>query len=76
MNLSLPPTQRAGGRENCRGVRVTPRYITKVTDYEGRVLEEDYPEVKDVISARTARIMTAMLREALSGAKCNSILPT
>ena len=40
------------------GVRVTPRYITKVTDYEGRVLEEDYPDVKDVISARTARIMT------------------
>jgi penicillin-binding protein 1A len=44
------------------GVRVTPRYITKVTDYEGRVLEEDYPDVKDVISARTARIMTEMLR--------------
>jgi len=50
------------------GVRVVPRYITKVTDYEGRVLEEDYPEVKDVISARTARIMTGMLREvALHG---------
>jgi len=47
------------------GVRVTPRYITKVTDYEGRVLEEDFPEVKDVISARTARIMTAMLREVV-----------
>jgi penicillin-binding protein 1A len=47
------------------GVRVTPRYITKVTDYEGRVLEEDYPEVKDVISARTARIMTVMLREVV-----------
>ena len=47
------------------GVRVTPRYITKVTDYEGRVLEEDYPDVKDVISARTARIMTAMLREVV-----------
>jgi membrane peptidoglycan carboxypeptidase len=31
------------------GVRVTPRYITKVTDYEGRVLEENYPDVKDVI---------------------------
>ena len=44
------------------GVRVTPRYITKVTDYEGRVLEENYPDVKDVISSRTARIMTAMLR--------------
>jgi penicillin-binding protein 1A len=47
------------------GVRVTPRYITKVTDYEGRVMEEDFPEVKDVISSRTARIMTAMLREVV-----------
>ncbi|HTF44448.1 MAG TPA: penicillin-binding transpeptidase domain-containing protein, partial [Terriglobales bacterium] len=47
------------------GVRITPRYLTKVTDYEGRVLEEDYPEVKDVISARTARIMTSMLREVV-----------
>ena len=43
------------------GVRVTPRYITRVTDYEGRVLEEDFPEVKDVVSERTARIMTSML---------------
>ena len=47
------------------GVRVTTRYITRVTDYEGRVLEEDYPEVKDVISSRTARIMTTMLREVV-----------
>lgn len=47
------------------GVRVLPRYITKVADYEGRVLEEDYPEVRDVINARTARIMTAMLHEVV-----------
>ncbi|HUK23437.1 MAG TPA: PBP1A family penicillin-binding protein [Terriglobales bacterium] len=47
------------------GVRVVPRYITKVTDYDGRVLEEDYPEFKDVISARTARIMTSMLRDVV-----------
>ena len=47
------------------GVRVTPRYIRKVTDYDGRVLEENYPEVKDVVSARTARIMTSMLREVV-----------
>jgi penicillin-binding protein 1A len=47
------------------GVRVTPRYLTRVTDYEGRVLEEDFPEVKDVISERTARIMTSMLREVV-----------
>jgi penicillin-binding protein 1A len=47
------------------GVRITPRYITKVEDYEGRVLEEDFPDVKDAISARTARIMTFMLREVV-----------
>jgi penicillin-binding protein 1A len=47
------------------GVRVTPRYITRVTDYEGRVLEEDFPEVKDAISIRTARILTSMLREVV-----------
>src|SRR5579864_1230191 len=47
------------------GVRVTPRYITRVTDYEGRVLEEDFPDVKDVINERTARIMTSMLREVV-----------
>src|SRR6202007_2331607 len=47
------------------GVRVITRYITRVTDYEGRVLEEDFPDVKDVISERTARIMTSMLREVV-----------
>ena len=47
------------------GVRITPRYITKVTDYEGRVLEEDFPDVKDVISSRTARIMTSMLQDVV-----------
>ena len=47
------------------GVRSFPRYITRVTDYEGRVLEEDFPDVKDVISERTARIMTSMLSEVV-----------
>jgi penicillin-binding protein 1A len=47
------------------GVRITPRYITKVTDYEGRVLEEDFPDVKDVVPSRTARIMTSMLKEVV-----------
>jgi penicillin-binding protein 1A len=44
------------------GVRVSPRYIRKVTDYDGRVLEENFPEVRDVVSARTARIMTTLLQ--------------
>jgi penicillin-binding protein 1A len=47
------------------GVRVVPRYIRKVTDYDGRVLEENYPEVRDVVSARTARIMVSMLQEVI-----------
>src|SRR5439155_7311025 len=38
------------------GVRVAPHYITRVTDYDGRVLEENFPEVRDAISTRTARI--------------------
>jgi penicillin-binding protein 1A len=59
------------------GVRVTPHYIKKVEDYEGHTLEEDYPEVKDVVSPHTARIMTQFLREvvlhgtAISAAKMN-----
>ena len=44
------------------GVRLVPRLITKVEDYDGRILEEDYPDVKDVISSRTARLMTSMLQ--------------
>ena len=47
------------------GLRVAPRYITKVTDYEGRILEEDYSDARDAISSRTARIMTAMLHEVV-----------
>jgi penicillin-binding protein 1A len=47
------------------GVRIVPRFVTKVVDYDGRVLEEDYPEVKDVISSRTARIMTSMLESVV-----------
>jgi penicillin-binding protein 1A len=47
------------------GVRVAPRMIRKVEDYEGRVLEENYPEVRDAVSARTARIMVSMLQEVV-----------
>ena len=50
------------------GMRVIPYYISKVTDYEGRILEQTYPVVQDVISPRTARIMTSMLRDVVSTA--------
>ena len=44
------------------GIRIEPRFIRKVTDYEGHVLEEDYPDAKDVISQRTSRIMVSLLQ--------------
>ena len=47
------------------GVRRVPRIIRKVTDFDGHVLEENYAEAKDVISARTARLMTSMLQEVV-----------
>ena len=47
------------------GVRLVPRLITKITDYDGRMLEEDYSDVQDVISARTARLMTSMLEAVI-----------
>ena len=43
------------------GVRITPRFIRKVVDYDGHVLEENYPEVKDVVSVETARTMRELL---------------
>lgn len=47
------------------GLRALPRSIVKVTDYEGRLLEQNYPSVKDVISEHTARVTTSMLREVV-----------
>jgi len=44
------------------GVRAIPHYIVKVTDYDGRILEQNYSTVQDVVSPRTARTMTSMLR--------------
>jgi penicillin-binding protein 1A len=47
------------------GIRLAPSYVRKVTDYDGRVLEEKYSEAHDVVSERTSRIMTSMLREVV-----------
>jgi penicillin-binding protein 1A len=47
------------------GIRIEPRSIRKVTDYEGHVLEEDFSDARDVISARTARTMVDLLRSVV-----------
>ena len=47
------------------GMRAIPHYIVKVTDYDGRILEQNYTAVQSVVSRRTARVMTSMLRDAV-----------
>ncbi len=47
------------------GVRVNPRMVRKVQDANGRVLEENYPEFHDVVNARTARVLTSLLRDVV-----------
>ena len=43
------------------GVRVSPREIRRVTSYSGEVMEEDYPEVTEVIPSPVAREMVSMM---------------
>jgi penicillin-binding protein 1A len=45
------------------GVRVVPRYIRRVIDYDGNVLEENLPELRDVIPAETSRIMLDLMQD-------------
>ena len=45
------------------GVHISPRMIERVTNYEGRVIDDFPPEVTDVLPAPTARLETSMLRE-------------
>jgi penicillin-binding protein 1A len=45
------------------GVRAVPKMIRRVKDYDGNILEENFPELKDVISTQTARTMVDLLQE-------------
>jgi penicillin-binding protein 1A len=47
------------------GVRITPRLINRVTDYDGDVLEEHFAEPTDVIPEDTAATMVDMLQEVV-----------
>ncbi len=48
------------------GVHIAPRMVTRVTNYDGRLIDDFPPEVTDVIPASTARIMVSMLREVFN----------
>jgi penicillin-binding protein 1A len=47
------------------GVRMTPRTISRVIDYDGNVLEENFPDPHDVIPADTATMMVDLLQEVV-----------
>jgi penicillin-binding protein 1A len=50
------------------GVHISPRMIMRVTNYDGRVIDDFPPEVTDVVPASIARLEVSMLREVfLSG---------
>jgi len=44
------------------GVRLSPHAIRKVTDYDGHIMEQNFPDVRDVISAHSARVMVELLQ--------------
>ena len=48
------------------GVHIAPRLITRVTNYDGRVIDDFQPEVTDVLPAPMARLETSMLREVIN----------
>lgn len=47
------------------GVRITPRLLSRVTDYDGEVLEENFAEPHDVISDSLAAEMVDLLQEVV-----------
>ncbi|MBI1940516.1 MAG: PBP1A family penicillin-binding protein [Acidobacteria bacterium] len=48
------------------GVHISPRMIFRVTNYDGRVIDEFAPEITDVLPASVARIEVSMLREVVN----------
>jgi penicillin-binding protein 1A len=47
------------------GIRIEPHMIRRVTSYDGALLEEAHPNVRDVIAPNVARTMVAMLEEVV-----------
>jgi penicillin-binding protein 1A len=54
------------------GVHIAPRMVTRVTNYDGRLIDDYPPEITDVIPAATARIMVSMLREVFNSGTATS----
>jgi penicillin-binding protein 1A len=48
------------------GLHIAAHSISRVTDYDGRVIDQTNPEVTDVLPAADARLMVSMLREVIN----------
>jgi penicillin-binding protein 1A len=48
------------------GVAVEPNSIIKIEDKEGNIIEENFPERKEVLSKETAYIMTNMMEDVVN----------
>jgi penicillin-binding protein 1A len=48
------------------GIRIDAHLIRRVTSYDGALLEEAHPTVRDVISPEVARTMVAMLEDVVN----------
>ncbi|MGD1044006.1 MAG: PBP1A family penicillin-binding protein [Bacteroidota bacterium] len=49
------------------GVLVSPIAITRIEDNDGNVIEENYPDKKEVLSKETAYLMTDLLKGVVNG---------
>ncbi|MDR1941844.1 MAG: transglycosylase domain-containing protein [Endomicrobium sp.] len=47
------------------GVKTTPYVINKITDKDGKILEQNVPRQQEVLSAQTCYIMTNMLKSVV-----------
>jgi penicillin-binding protein 1A len=57
------------------GVHLTPRMVYRVTNYDGRVIDDFQPEVTDVLPASVARLMVSMLREPFNSGTAERAKP-
>lgn len=48
------------------GIHLSPRAVTRVSDYEGRDIDDYTPQITDVLPGGVARLMVSMLREVIN----------
>jgi penicillin-binding protein 1A len=54
------------------GVHIAPRMVTRVTNYDGRLIDDFPAEITDAVPASTARLMVSMLREVFNSGTATS----